>query len=78
MSLKMASLTKLPKAEHTAFTASNKRRYFSLCEKRSIKKQKSKNGYEDFMQDDEVKVSTTQKATRVVKEAALDRDENSR
>lgn len=30
------------------------------------------------MQDDEVKVSTTQKATRVVKEAALDRDENSR
>lgn len=39
---------------------------------------KGKNGYEDCMQDDGVKVSTTQKSTRVVKEAALDRDENSR
>lgn len=37
-----------------------------------------KSGLEDCMQDDGVKVSTTQKATRVVKEAALDRDENSR
>ena len=35
-------------------------------------------GLEDCMQDDGVKVSSTQKATRVVKEAALDRDENSR
>ena len=35
-------------------------------------------GLEDCMQDDGVKVSTTQKATRVVKEAALDRDENNR
>ena len=42
------------------------------------KNKKGKNGYEDCMQDDGVKVSTTQKATRVVKEAALDRDENSR
>ena len=41
-------------------------------------KTKSKNGYEDCMQDDGVKVRTTQKATRVVKEAALNRDENSR
>lgn len=37
-----------------------------------------KSGLEDCMQDDGVKVSSTQKATRVVKEAALDRDENSR
>ena len=42
------------------------------------KNKKGKNGYEDCMQDDGVKVSTTQKATRVVKEAALDRDENNR
>ena len=41
-------------------------------------KTKGKNGYEDCMQDDGVKVSTTQKATRVVKEATLDRDENNR
>ena len=40
-------------------------------------KTKGKNGYEDCMQDDGVKVSTTQKATRVVKEAVLDRNENS-
>ena len=42
------------------------------------KNKKGKNGYEDCMQDDGVKVSTTQKATRVVKEADLDRDEKSR
>ena len=42
------------------------------------KNKKGKNGYEDCMQDDEIKMSTTQMAIRVVKEAALDRDENSR
>ncbi len=37
-----------------------------------------KSGLEDCMQDDKVKMSTTQMATRVVRNSALGRDENSR
>ena len=37
-----------------------------------------KSGLNDCMQDDRIKTSTTQMATRVVKAAALGRDENSR
>lgn len=41
-------------------------------------KTKGKNGYEDCMQDDKVKMSTEQTATRVVKDAILVKDENSK
>lgn len=53
-------------------------RQISLQELEGLEENKGKSGFEDCMQDDGVKTSTMQTATRTVKDVVLNRTENNR